>query len=179
MAAKTLVTNFDDVHEAERAVQKLQADGFEPDGLGWVEHAHGRDVAHGNLVVRRNASAVTRVTIGGVLGALGGALILLVSLTVFHVDRATLIAAAVAGGLIGMALGVVVGRRLDDLASTEVARSRAHRYSGAATVMVTVDDDEEEARALEIIRGEASLHRHRFSWRVPAETEGPQRRSLG
>ena len=62
MSPKTLVTTFDNVHEAERAVQKLQDDGFAPEGLGWVEHDdHGREIAHGSLSEKRNSAKLSRV----------------------------------------------------------------------------------------------------------------------
>ena len=61
MAAKTLVTTLnDDVDEAEHAVQKLQAYGFAPAGLGWVEHKdHGREITHGSLSERQSKATLT------------------------------------------------------------------------------------------------------------------------
>jgi hypothetical protein len=178
MAAKTLVTTFDDVHEAERAVQKLQQDGFAPEGLGWVAHsADGSEIAHGNLVETRDGSSVAHTVIGALLGALAGLLCGITAVTIAgFADRLVMIGAAVVGALLGLAVGAAVAGRVDAVARTRVPRERAHRYAErlgtrAARVMVTVDDEEEEARALEIIRGEASLHKHSFSWRVPPLTD--------
>lgn len=179
MAGKTLVTTFDDVHEAERAVQKLQQDGFAPERLGWIEHQRGHDIAHGNLIEHRNVSTVGRVFLGAILGALAGMLILVVAATLLDVERSFRIASGFVGLVVGACVGAVIGKRLDSIARTDVPGDRAHRLAerlaaGTARVAVTVSNEEEEARALEILRGEASLHRHRFSWRVADD----ERRSL-
>lgn len=183
MAAKTLVTTFDDAHEAERAVQKLHQDGFPASGIGWVESDRGgREIAHGNLVETHDATPIHVMVIGAVLGALIGLLCGAMALTLLGVGRSLLLVGELVCALLGLGLGIAVSRRLDAYSHVEVPRPRAHRYgkrlsSGEASVMVTVGNEQEEARALEIIRGEASLHQHDLAWRVSL-TAAEQRPSL-
>lgn len=175
MATKTLVTTFDEVGEAERAVQKLQQDGFQD--LGWVARGRdGREIAHGNLIETAKAStSLERSTIGGVLGGLCGLLIGATTLTLVGFAGPLLIVAPVVTTAAGVGVGAALGRLTDKVAHPGEQRpvAQAHRYGarlakGEAAVTVRVEDEEEEARALEILRGEANLHRHPFRWRVPA-----------
>jgi hypothetical protein len=178
MAAKTLVTTFDDVQEAERAVQKLQADGFDPEGIGWVVHApDGREIAHGSLLEERQRtdSAAQRTAAGGVLGGLAGLLSGVTAFTIAGFVGPVLIAGAVVGAVAGIGVGAVLGKRVDAIASVPVdlAVPEAHRYAARlgtneAALVVRVDNEQEEARALEIIRSEASRHKHDFAFRIPA-----------
>ena len=183
MAAKTLVTTFDDAHEAERAVQKLHQDGFPESEIGWVESDRGgREIAHGNLVEENATTPMHVMVIGAFLGALIGLLCGAIALTSLGISRSLLSAGALACALVGLGLGLAVSKRLSAYARVEVPVPRAHRYgkrlsSGMASVMVTVGNEQEEARALEIIRGEASLHHHDLAWRVSL-TAAEQRPSL-
>lgn len=175
MATKTLVTTFDEVGEAERAVQKLQQDGFVD--VGWVSRTRdGREIAHGNLVEQyQQGSSLERSTVGGVLGGLCGLLIGATALTLIGVAGPFAVAGPIVSTAAGIGVGAALGRLTDRVAHVpaERPRAQAHRYGarlgkGEAAVTVTVDTEEEEARALEILRGEASLHKHPFLWRVPA-----------
>jgi len=184
MARKTLVTRFGHADEAERVVEKLRQDGFALAHIGGVVRAAGgRELAQGS---RRKGSARERVTVGGVLGGLVGLFIGATALTIAGIAGAIVVLGSLIGALAGAALGAELGRRIDAFARVDVPREQAHRSPSrlgnkdAAIVRVTVNDEEEEARALEILRGEASLHKHSLLFRIPAlSDEGrPSRPSL-
>jgi len=174
LATKTLVTTFDRVREAERAVQKLQQDGFADEDVGWVSRAaDGGEIAHGNLVIHHKGSTARGLAVGGALGGLAGLLIGATVLTVGGVAGPLVIIGPLVSTALGAGLGAAVGGRVERYGHPDVPREQAHRYgarlgANAAAVMVTVSDEEEEGRALEILRSEAGLHRHEFRWRVPA-----------
>jgi len=183
MAHKTLVTTFDDVHEAERAVFKLHEDGFPREALGWVSHAkNGREIAHGNLVERRTPAiegAIEGVIVGGAFGGIAGLLIGVSALVIPGVGP-VVVAGPLVSTLAGIGVGAAAGALIDSLTRVGVPREQAHRYAervraGGAIVMVTVENDEEEARALEILGNEAALHKHQLVWNVPASAEEPRR----
>ncbi len=177
MAIKTLVTTFDDPREAERAVHKLHEDGFTGEDVGWVVRAaDGREIAHGNLLQeKRKVSAVEGAAVGGALGGLSG---LVIGLTALAIPGVGPVVGPLISALVGIALGAGAGALVDAFVREPItaARPEAHRYAErigarAGVVMVTVYDEDEEERALEILRGEASLHSHPFRWRVPALTD--------
>jgi hypothetical protein len=175
MAGRTLVATFDDVHEARHVVQKLHQDGFAP---GWVEHgADGREIAHGSLVEMQNTHRFGRTLIGALLGGLIVMLAVFAVGTVLEAERTIRYGLGLLAGLVGFAIGGYVGRRLDELVSVEVPIERSPRYSDRlrtrdALVTVRVDNEDEEVRALDILRGEATLNRHAFTWRVSLTDAG-------
>ena len=185
MATKTLVTKFGHADEAEHAVYKLRQDGFDLSALGWVTRAEdGSEIAQGNLVdeepVQHKGSALARTTIGCVLGGFAGMLIGITTITMAGIAGPLVLAAPLVFGLVGVVSGAAAGARIDQFAHVDEppplpsSRSQqAHRYAArlggdAAVVLVTVSNVGEEARALEVLRGEASLHRHPLVFRVPA-----------
>lgn len=184
MAVKTLVTKFGHADEAEHAVHRLRQEGFALEALGWVTRAEdGSEIEHGNLVEeqpeQQRGSALERATVGGVLGGFAGLLIGVTALTLAGVAGPIVIAGPLVGAIVGVGCGAALGQRLDAFAhATEPphrsARSKqARRYAArlgrdVAIVMVTVNHEGEEARALEVLRGEASSHRHALVFRVPA-----------
>jgi hypothetical protein len=174
MATKTLVTKFDHASEAESAARKLREDGFAE--VGWVNHEHGLDSAHGNLVRREKGSASMRAMYGAFLGWLVGLLAFVTISTLVGLTGPLRIAIPLAAACVFAFIGGAIGRSLDSVARTEVPVPRAHRYGhdlegDQAVVTVKVDGDEAEARALEIIRNEAGLHRHELVFRVPPISE--------
>lgn len=175
MATKTLVTTFDDVHEAEAAVHALHEAGFARDDLGWVTRtAHGDEIAHG-AAASSGEAALEGIGVGAGLGGLAG---LLIGLSAFAVPGVgpVLVAGPLVSALAGATVGAAAGGLVDALINIGVPNDEAHEYAerlraGAAIVTVTVDDEEEEAKALSILRGEAVEHGHDVPWRVPAYTD--------
>ncbi|MGZ3420693.1 MAG: hypothetical protein ACXWUG_02215 [Polyangiales bacterium] len=174
MATKTLVTKFGHANEAESAATKLRLDGFASDAVGWVTRGDdGREIAHGNLVRHEKIPPVKRSVVGGVLGGLVGLLIGITALTIAGVLGTILVVVSLVVAFLGIWLGVAAGRGIDAFVHVDEPLEQAHRYAtqlgkDSAIVRVTVKDEAQEARALEILRGEADLHRHPLVWRIPA-----------
>lgn len=177
MATKTLVTRFGHADEAESAARKLREDGFAD--VGWVTHEHGRDSAHGSLRRKQKGSPKEHRMVGAFLGWLAG---LLASVTVANsigLVGPLRIAIPLVVAAVCALLGAELARRIDALVRTEEPIEEAHHLtrdlgSDAAVVTVEVDGEEREARALEILRGEADLHRHDLVFRIPAMSEEPR-----
>lgn len=181
MATKTLVTKFAHAEEAESAARKLREDGFAD--VGWVTHElDGHETAHGSLVRKQRGSRNEHAMIGAFLGWLAG---LLASVTVANTMGLTgplRIALPLVAASLCALLGAAIAKQIDALVRTEEPVDRAHHYANhlerdAAVVTVRVDGEETEARALQILRGEADLHRHDLVFRIPSMSD--ERPSLG
>ncbi len=173
MSTKTLVTTFDDARHAERAVHALHDAGFARDDLGWVAKSfEGGEIAHGAAV---RPSALEGAGVGGALGGLAGLLIGFAALAVPGIGP-VVVAGPLVSALAGAGVGAAAGGIIDALVHIGVPKENARVYAegirrGGAIVTVTVDDDEEEARAIGILRGDARQHHGSFQWRIPARTE--------
>ncbi|MBI2389946.1 MAG: hypothetical protein HYV09_10180 [Deltaproteobacteria bacterium] len=178
MATKTLVTTFEDAHEAEAAVHALHEAGFARDDLGWVSKSPrtGAEIASGSASSVRG-SALEGAGVGAGLGGLAGLLIGFAALGLPGIGPVVL-AGPLVSALAGAGIGAAAGGIVDALTHLGVPRDEAHRHAerlrkGGAMVTVTVDDEEEEALALSILRGEAVDRGHDVVWRVPADAEEP------
>jgi hypothetical protein len=175
MATKTLITTFDDVQKAEAAVHALHEAGFARDDLGWVARAPtGETVAHG-AASRARSSAVEGAGVGAGLGGLAGLLIGFAALAVPGIGP-VIVAGPLLSALAGAGVGAAAGGLIDALVHVGVPRDQAARYAdrlkgGGAIVTITVDDDEEEVRALAILRGDTAEPRASLPWRVAAYTD--------
>ncbi len=171
MATKTLVTTFADAREAEATVHALHEAGFARDDIGWVSKTEiGDEVAQGEASTVRN-SALEGMGVGGALGGLAGLLIGFAALAVPGVGP-VVVAGPLVSALAGAGLGAAAGGLIDALVHVGVPKSEAHRYAervhaGGAIVTVTVDDEEEEQKALEILKMEATAHGHDVRTRIP------------
>ncbi len=158
MATKTLVTAFEDVRTAEAAVHRLHEAGFARDDLGWVARTHnGEEVAHGNASAV-GSSALEGAGVGGALGGLAGLLLGFAALAVPGIGP-VVVAGPILSALAGVGVGAAAGGVIDALVHVGVPRIEAKRHAdrrtaGGAIVTITVDDDDEEFRALAILRGE-------------------------
>lgn len=158
MATKTLVTTFEDVGTAEAAVHRLHEAGFARDDLGWVARApNGEEVAHGNASAV-GAAALEGAGVGGALGGLAGLLLGFAALAVPGIGP-VVVAGPIVSALAGIGVGAAAGGIIDALVHVGVPRAEAKRHAdqlvaGGAIVTITVDDEDEELRALAILRGE-------------------------
>lgn len=158
MATKTIVTTFDDVRTAEAVVHRLHEAGFARDDLGWVARAaNGEEVAHGSASAV-SSSALEGAEVGGALGGLAGLLLGFAALAVPGIGP-VVVAGPLLSALAGLGVGAAAGSIIDALVHVGVPRGEARKYAdqlrvGAAIVTVTVDDEEEETRAISILRGE-------------------------
>lgn len=172
MATKTLVTTFRDVHEAEAAVHALHEAGFARDDLGWITRTNqDRTVASGSATSTAEA-ALEGIGLGAGLGGIAGLLIGLSAVFVPGVGP-VLVAGPLVSALTGATVGAAAGGLVDALVNVGVPTGEAQHYAerlrrGAAIVTVTVDDEEEEARALDILRIEAVERGHPV--RLPERT---------
>jgi uncharacterized membrane protein len=172
MATKTLVTTFDDAREAEQAVHALHDAGFARDDIGWVSrNAEGEEVADGRASSVRS-SALEGMGVGGALGGLAGLLIGVAALAVPGIGP-LVVAGPLVTALAGAGVGVAAGGIIDALVHLGVPNDEAHRYAdrlrvGGAIVTVTVDDEDEESKALSLLRREAVEHGHGVRIRIPA-----------
>lgn len=152
----TVAGLFPDRATTERAIQALQAAGFNPDRIGIVmrDQREARDVADQTNVVNSAAGAVTGGVVGGALGAIlaaTGALVI------------PGIGPFVAGGILATALvGGVAGWLVGGLVALGIPHEEAEYYQGQVEqgrVLVTVDagDQEEQARAVFMQSGAENL----------------------
>lgn len=175
MATKTLVTTFADVRTAEQVVHRLHDAGFARDDLGWVARApNGEAIAHGQAS-RAGGSAIEGAEVGGALGGLAGLLLGFAALVVPGIGP-VVVAGPILSALAGLGVGAAAGSIIDALVHVGVPRRGAKRYAqhlhaGAAIVTVTVDDDEEQ-RAIAILRGESVPVRRPAMRATPYTDEG-------
>lgn len=158
MATKTLVTTYEDLRIAEQVVHRLHDAGFARDDIGWVAKAsNGDEIAHGGASTVGDA-AIEGAEVGGALGGLAGLLLGFAALAVPGIGP-VVVAGPILSALAGLSVGAVAGSIIDALVHVGVPRAEAKRFAdqlkvGGAIVTLTVDDMEEEERALAILRGE-------------------------
>lgn len=175
MATKTIITTFEDVRSAEAVVHRLHDAGFARDDLGWVaKAANGEEVAHGSASTV-GSSALEGAEVGGALGSLAGLLLGFAALAVPGIGP-VVVAGPILSALAGLGVGAAAGGIIDALVHVGVPRDEAKRYAeqlraGAALVTVTVDDDEEETRAIAILRGESVAPRKSVRMRAASYTD--------
>lgn len=178
MATKTLVKTFDDAAEAERAVHALHEAGFARDDLGWISRS--RRTSN----VETASAAMEGAAVGGALGGLAGLLIGFAALAVPGIGP-VVVAGPLVTTLAGAGVGAAAGGIIDALVHLGVPESEARDHAsrvgkGGAIVTVTVDDEEEELRAREILDGHRPSREPPLRWRAqPYTDEGrPSQQSI-
>jgi hypothetical protein len=174
MATKTLISTFADVRTAEQVVHRLHEAGFARDDLGWVARApNGEEIAHGHASTV-GSSAIEGAEVGGALGGLAGLLLGFAALAVPGIGP-VVVAGPILSALAGLGVGAAAGSIIDALVHVGVPRAEAKRYAdqlqaGGAIVTVTVDDDEQD-RAIAILRGDQMPTRRPPRMRAQPYTE--------
>jgi len=145
--ARSLVGLFPDRAAAERAIQSLQAAGFDPSRIGVVlrDRDEAREVAQEHAL-NSTAGAVTGSVIGGGAGTLLAATGALVVPGIGPFISGGILATALVGGAVGWLVGGLVG--------LGIPREEAEYYQGRVeqgSALVTVDASGREAEAQRIL----------------------------
>lgn len=147
---RTAAATFETRDEAERAVDRLHAAGFNPDGIGWAmrgEHSDDRPEGTGEAA----GGAATGAVAGGALGAAGAAatMALIPGIGPF-----------LAGGYLGTILiaaggAAVAGGMLGGLTEMGMDETEAKHYDTqfqAGRVVLTVNAGDRYTEAADILR---------------------------
>lgn len=169
MATKTLVRTFEDAREAERAVHALHEAGFARDDLGWISRS--RRTSNAEI----SNAAIEGAAVGGALGGLAGLLIGFAAFAVPGIGP-IVIAGPLVSTLAGVGAGAVAGGIIDALIHVGIPEEEARQHAaqlarGGAIVTVTVDDEEEEALAREILNVPQNPPRKSLRWPAQPYTE--------
>lgn len=148
----TLVSIFDDRYEAKKAVDDLEASGFNHSDIGYA--IRGADVSRGGMITdtvgAKDAKGAAVGAVGG--GVLGGVLGAAASLLIPGVGP------VLAGGLLtmvfgGMAAGTAIGGIFGAMTGLGISEDEARHldsefHSGKAIVVVRVGGRADEAAAI-------------------------------
>jgi hypothetical protein len=147
---KTIVGLYDNVTDAQQAVQALTNAGFDRDRISLVLHdregAYSSGLGHDATLTDTSDDIGAGVATGAAVGGLGGLLIGLSALAIPGIGP-VVAAGPLVAGLVGAGVGAAVGGLVGALASAGVPEEQAHYYvegvrRGGALVTVEANDEE-------------------------------------
>lgn len=176
--AKTVVGLFDDYATAEAVARDLQAAGFSKDALSLAasEAAQLEHYGHYPTVQESESGAGRNAAVGAAIGSAAGFVLGLVAVAIPGIGplvAAGPLAAALTGGVIGLAAGGLVGAlTLHGIPEEEAAHYAEAVRRGATLVMVHAQNPDEVQRAVDIMNdhGAIDVAEHAEYWRATGFT---------
>lgn len=170
---KKIAGIFDTEHEATRAIEGLQNQGFRSEDISVItrDRDEMRSITDETGTMAPEGVATGAAT-GGVVGGIAGLLAGIGALAIPGIGP-ILAAGPIAAALTGAAVGAGAGGLVGGLVGLGIPENEAHEYEGyveQGKILVLVEDNGRDADIYNVFRENRSLNADRYISDVPADT---------